>query len=182
MLDGGTAVAETMTALTDAATTAAEMTATAAPEAVQVVQAAMSTGDLLAWFLGLVSVVVTALLPVVVRWVWIKTGLDKTEGAEAKRILMEAIARDAVLAAEEKAHRAGLSQPSLAGADKLAHAKKVARVILEQLGVVRWADAKLEELIHAQVNEQRHWRESKPIASSDEGDPSATVVSEPDEE
>lgn len=180
MLDAGTAVAETMTALTDVAATAADMTATAAPQAAEVVQLAMSTGDLMAWFLGLVSVVVTALLPVVVRWVWIKTGLDKTEGAEAKRTLMEAIARDAVLAAEEKAHRlTGMKNSS-----KLAHAKKVARGILQQLGVVGWAEAKLEELIHAQVNEQRQWRTPKdgPEVDGDEGHPTATMMVEPDEE
>jgi hypothetical protein len=127
------------------------MTATAAP-ALEVASAALSGAELLTWLLGILSAFATAMIPVLARWIWVKTGLDKTQDAERAKRLVETAVRNGVLAAEE---RARTMEGDVKGAAKYEMAKGVAGRLIEQYGLVALADDKLDDLIHAHVHAAR---------------------------
>lgn len=129
----------------DAAMTAAELAATA--------PGAAFLTDLLTLILAVLGTLATALVPVLVRWLHVKTGLDKTQNAEKTKRLIEHVVKNAVLAAEERAHTA---TGKTLGAAKLEHARAVAGHLIEQYGLTGWAEDRIEDLIHAQVNHDRN--------------------------
>jgi hypothetical protein len=162
-MDAGTAtaVAESMTALvadagTTAVTAAAEVVATAAP----VADPGMLASELLTWLLAILSAVATALIPVLVRWIHVRTGLDKAGGT--KKLIDHAV-RSAVLATEEEARRlsGNMEVPSLEGKDKHEYAKKIATKLIEQYGLADWAEDRLDALLDAHVNAVRNGVESE---------------------